>query len=167
VLYRDHFDFVFRNLRRLGVQSAQVDDAVQETFLVALKHIDKYVDGSSGKAWLFAITLRVAFNFRRSQTRKRSRLAAVRAFGASTPTTHPDPFERAANAEAARVLHAFLDDLDEDKRTVFIMAELEQMSAPEIATALDLNLNTVYARIRIARQAFARVIQELAQRRSK
>jgi len=50
---------VFRNLRRLGVQAAQLDDALQDVFLVALRHIDKYVEGTHGKAWLFAIALRV------------------------------------------------------------------------------------------------------------
>jgi RNA polymerase sigma-70 factor (ECF subfamily) len=162
VLYRDHFDFVFRNLRRLGVHSAQLDDAVQDTFMVALRHIDKYVDGSSGKAWLFAISLRVARNFRRGQIRKDSRLVSIRESATNSPAIHPDPFEQAAKAQAVRVLHAFLEDLDEDKRAAFIMTELEQMSAPEISEALGLNLNTVYARIRAARREFTRAVEALA-----
>jgi RNA polymerase sigma-70 factor (ECF subfamily) len=163
-LYRAHFDFVFRNLRRLGVPSAQIDDALQDVFLVALKHIDKYADGTHGKAWLFAIALRVARNYRRSQARKDSGLAPLRESGAFTRASEPDPFEHAAKAQAARLLHAFLDGIDEDKRSVFIMTELEQMSAPEIAQALDVNLNTVYARIRAARREFARAVDALSTR---
>jgi RNA polymerase sigma-70 factor (ECF subfamily) len=164
VLYRDHFDFVFRNIRRLGVQSAQLDDAVQDTFMIALKHIDKYDDGSSGKAWLFAIALRVARNLRRGQMRRASRLVSIRDSGAIATAVDADPFEHAAKAEAVRLLHAFLNDLDEDKRAAFIMSELEQMSAPEISAALGTNLNTVYARIRAARREFAHALEVRAQR---
>ncbi|MGE3633430.1 MAG: RNA polymerase sigma factor, partial [Sandaracinaceae bacterium] len=52
------------------------------------------------------------------------------------------------------LLHRLLSTLDEERRAVFILAELEQMSAPEIADALDLKLNTVYSRLRVARQKF-------------
>lgn len=162
VLYREHFDFVFRNLRRLGVPSAQLDDALQDVFLVALKHIDKYTDGSHGKAWLFAIALRVARNYRRSHARKLAGLAPLRESGLYERASDPDPFEHSVKAQAAQLLHAFLDGIDEDKRSVFIMTELEQMSAPEISAALDVNLNTVYARIRAARRDFARVVDALS-----
>jgi RNA polymerase sigma-70 factor (ECF subfamily) len=166
VLYREHFDFVFRNLRRLGVPSAQLDDAVQDAFLVALRHIDKYEAGSHGKAWLFAIALRVARNYRRTQQRKSSGLVPLQEDGTADRSGEAEPFDQIAKAEAARVLHAFLDSIDEDKRTAFIMMELEQMSAPEIAAALDVNLNTVYARVRAARQAFGRAIEKLGDRGS-
>jgi RNA polymerase sigma-70 factor (ECF subfamily) len=162
VLYREHFDFVFRNLRRLGVPSAQLDDALQDVFLVALRHIDKYEDGSHGKAWLFAIALRVARNYRRSHARKLSGLAPLRESGLYERASDPDPFEHAAKTQAARLLHAFLDGIDEDKRSVFIMTELEQMSAPEIAAALDVNVNTVYARIRAARREFTRAVEAVS-----
>jgi RNA polymerase sigma-70 factor (ECF subfamily) len=57
-----------------------------------------------------------------------------------------------------RVLHELLDQLDEDKREAFVLAELEGLTAPEIAQSLDLNVNTVYARIRAARIAFEQAI---------
>ena len=59
-----------------------------------------------------------------------------------------------ATLEGTRLLHALLDELDEDKREVFVLAELEEMSGPAIAEALDLHVSNVYARIRAARQAF-------------
>jgi RNA polymerase sigma-70 factor (ECF subfamily) len=163
-LYREHFDFVFRNLRRLGVAGAQIDDALQDVFLVVLRHFDKYQDGSYGKAWLFAIALRVARNYRRSERRRDSHLSALSPDGEHASNEH-NPFERAAQAQAARMLHAFLERIDEDKRSVFVMTELEQMSAPEIAAALRLNVNTVYARIRAARREFARAVATASDRR--
>jgi RNA polymerase sigma-70 factor (ECF subfamily) len=154
-LYREHFDFVFRNLRRLGVPEATVDDALQDVFLVVLRRIDGFQAGTHAKAWLFAIALRVAGNYRRALGRR----------GITAPLA-PDalasaqlgPFDRLSRNEAARVLHAFLESLDPDKRAVFVMAELEQMTAPEIAVALSANANTVYSRLRAARIAFEQLL---------
>jgi RNA polymerase sigma-70 factor (ECF subfamily) len=64
------------------------------------------------------------------------------------------PHDQAVASEAVRFLEAFLDTLGDAQRSVFILAELEQMSAPEIADALDVKLNTVYSRLRLARAAF-------------
>jgi RNA polymerase sigma-70 factor, ECF subfamily len=59
------------------------------------------------------------------------------------------------DAEAARTVNAILSTMLEEQREVFVLAELEQLSAPEIAEALDVKLNTVYSRLRLAREAFA------------
>src|SRR5262249_52352028 len=73
------------------------------------------------------------------------------------------PAEDAARAEAARALNAILDGMDDDKREVFVMAELEQMTVPEISDAIGANVNTVSSRLRAARQAFeAGVARRLA-----
>ncbi|MFI5307479.1 MAG: RNA polymerase sigma factor [Polyangiales bacterium] len=158
-LYRQHFDFVFRNVRRLGVPDAQVDDAVQDVFLVVLRQLHKFTEGTHSKAWLFAIALRVARNYRRRHSRKEG-LAAQLDPGALRAPEGDGPFEHALKAQAGRFLQAFLERIDDDKRSVFVMAELEQMSAPEIAAALELNLNTVYGRIRAARRAFELAVNE-------
>ena len=60
-------------------------------------------------------------------------------------------------ADAARIVNRLLDGLDDDQREVFVLAELEDLSAPEIAEALEVKLNTVYSRLRLARSAFAEV----------
>jgi RNA polymerase sigma-70 factor (ECF subfamily) len=71
----------------------------------------------------------------------------------ASPEERPD---RAVERSAAnRVLHTLLDELDEEKREVFVLAEIEQMSMPEIAEALAINVNTAYSRLRLAREAFA------------
>ena len=68
------------------------------------------------------------------------------------------PADEAARAQAVRALHEILATLDEDKREVFVLAELEQMTVPEIADAISVNLNTVYSRLRAARQAFDQAV---------
>ena len=149
-LYREHFDFVFRNLRRLGVADASVEDALQDVYLVVLRRIDEF-SGTHVKAWLSAILLRVASNYRRS-SRRRGPLEPLRE--EQLQAAQPGPFEEAARQQSRRILHAFLDSLDDHRRAVFVMAELEQMTAPEIAQAMSANVNTVYSWLRAGRAEF-------------
>jgi RNA polymerase sigma-70 factor (ECF subfamily) len=69
-----------------------------------------------------------------------------------------NPHDGAVRLEGVRLLHRLLDALADDKRVVFVLAELEQMSAPEIAAAIGVNVNTVYARLRAARRDFEQAV---------
>jgi RNA polymerase sigma-70 factor (ECF subfamily) len=150
-VYEAQFDFVWRSARRLGVSALHLDDVVQEVFLVVHRRLAEFEARSSLKTWLFAITRRVVSDYRRSARRKPSE-----PIGNYEPEASASCLADAqlARDEDARLLYALLDELDEDKREVFVLAELEQMSGPEIADALAENLNTVYARLRAARAAF-------------
>ncbi len=154
-LYEEHFGFVWRSVRYLGVPEAQTDDAVQDTFLVAHRRLADFEARSSPRTWLFAIALRVVRDHRRS-LRRRGRLHDE--LGRVTPASTPTPFDHTAHGEKLAVLHAALEALPEDQRAVFVLTELEQLSAPEIAQALELNLNTVYSRLRAARRKFAEIV---------
>ena len=159
-LYSQHFDFVFRNLRRLGVPPASVDDALQEVYLVVLRRISDLQHDMHLKAWLFAIVMRVANNQRRS-LRRRGNAEPLRELHLAS--TQPGPFDMTARAQAADFLHSFLNSLDDNRRATFVMAELEQLTAPEIAHTLSANLNTVYSWLRTARIAFSRAVESLNQ----
>lgn len=159
-VYDEHAELVWRGLRRLGVAESSVDDAVQEVFVVVHRRLPEFEGRSTLRTWLFGIMLGVARNVRRSARRRAPEGALAAEVGDEIPA--PDsrgPEGRAEDAEAIRTLHALLDELDEDKRAVLVMADLEEMTAPEIAAALSLNVNTVYARIRAARQAFEQAVQ--------
>jgi RNA polymerase sigma-70 factor (ECF subfamily) len=150
-VYEAQFDFVWRSARRLGVSALHLDDVVQEVFLVVHRRLAEFEARSSLKTWLFAITRRVVGDYRRSARRKPSE-----PIGNFEPEANPSCAADAqlVRDEDARLLYSLLDELDEDKREVFVLAELEQISGPEIAAALGENLNTVYARLRAARSAF-------------
>ena len=150
VVYEQHFDFVWRSLRRLGVRDALLDDAAQDVFVVVHKRLGEFEGRSSLKTWLFGVALRVARNYRRTAQRR-----DAESLPENVVDTHsPGPHEVTAQAEAVRTLHALLDALSDERRAVFVMMELEQMSAPEVADALGVNLNTVYSRLRKARSEF-------------
>jgi RNA polymerase sigma-70 factor (ECF subfamily) len=151
-VYREHFGFVWRSARRLGVADASLDDVVQEVFVVVHRRLATFEGRSSVRTWLFGITLRVARDHRRSAARRRDGHEV--AADPDTLATPGGPAESAERAEAVRLLHALLDELDDERREVFVMSELEQLPMPEIAEALGINVNTAYARLRTARQAF-------------
>ena len=155
-LYTEHFDFVWRSLRRLGVQAPAIDDAVQDVFIVMLRRHEEFRRQSSYRTWLFGIASNVARDYRR----KHARAADAAPISDTHATTSPGPLERASNAEALRLIERFLATLDDAKRDVFILAELEQLSAPEIASALGVKLNTVYSRLRAAREAFTTMVDQ-------
>ena len=166
-VHREHFAFVWRSARRLGVADPSLDDVVQEIFMVVHRRLDEFEGRSKLKTWLFGIVLRVVRDYRRTLRRKSPH--ALRADAAVDPDLLSDrsgkgPHESAANAEAVRLLHALLDDLDDEKREVFVLAELEQLVVPEIAEAIGVNVSTVYSRLRAARQQFE---QALARHRAK
>jgi RNA polymerase sigma-70 factor, ECF subfamily len=170
-MYRDGFSFVWRNLRRLGVAEESVRDATQDVFLVVHRRIDSFDGTSTVKTWLFAIALRVAQDYRRAARRKAlhavpSSLESERDPLDRVVARQAGPFEQAEAAQASRLLLQLLDELDEDRRSVFVLTELEQMSAPEIAEALGLNLNTVYGRLRSARQEFNQALARFRARRA-
>lgn len=148
-LYDAHFDFVWRSLRRLGVPVSSLDDATQDVFVIALRRRDDFEGRSAVKTWLFGIAWNVARNLSRSKTRREDPLSDAIVDG-----RHLGQEEAAARAEAVTTLYELLDGLDEDKRAVFVMAELEEMGASEIAAVTGVPENTVYSRLRAARSAF-------------
>jgi RNA polymerase sigma-70 factor, ECF subfamily len=149
-IYQQYFDFAWANLRRLGIPAAHLDDAVQELFIVVHRRLGEFAGRSTMKTWLAGIAWRIASEHRRHESRK----GGTEPLPDTLVAPGQDPLGAAVHAEALRELDALLDQLDEDKRVVFVLAELEQMSVPEIAAALAVNVNTVYSRLRAARSTF-------------
>ena len=162
-LYEAYFDFTWRTVRRLGVRDALLDDAVQDVFIVVHRRLGDFEGRSSIKSWIFGIARRVASDYRRRASRKdRGKVPAE----GLADSREPDPAEKAQRSEAVELLYQMLGGLEESKREVFVLAELEEMTVPEIAEAIDANVNTVYSRLRAARQAFERqVSRHLARER--
>lgn len=162
ILYEEYFPLVWRTARRLGVPDAFLDDVCQEVFLAIHRRLPYFTGRSSVRTWVFGFILNIVQVHHRSQRRKS---VSHRAVGEILdPDTLMDNAqasadERLRSAEAVRFAHQALEEIPDDKRVVFVMAELESMSATEIAKALELNVNTVYARLRAARRQFRRLVR--------
>lgn len=157
-LYHDEFAFAWRNLRRLGVPENQLRDAAQDVFLVVHRRLPEFEGRGTLRAWLYSIVLRVAAQYRRA--RRRKDLGHTEDAQLIEDTWRPGPEHRAEQNQSLRRLLELLERLDEAKRDVFILANLEGMTAPEIAGALELKLNTVYSRLRAARRELREALDQ-------
>ena len=155
-VYAAHVGFVWRVLRTFGVPEAQIEDAVQDVFVVVYRRLGEWQGKAAITTWLFAISRRVASGHRRRAGKPTEPL------GDELVDDRPggaDPFAEMSRSQAAATVFAILEQLDHDKRIVFALVELEQLSVPEVARMLDLNLNTAYSRLRLARQAFEAAVK--------
>ncbi len=159
-VYRQYLAFVWRNARGLGVQAAALDDVVQEIFVVVHRRLPDFAGHSTLRTWLSAIVLNVVRHHRRTVKRK-SPHELARGEPSDPEDLHAkghDPCEAAEMAEGTRLLQRLLDELDDGKREVLVLAELEEMPVPEIAEVLGLKLNTAYSRLRLARHEFEQAL---------
>ncbi|MFZ5438467.1 MAG: RNA polymerase sigma factor [Myxococcota bacterium] len=148
-LYRETFPSVWRVLARLGVPPADLHDAAQNVYLVAHRRRAEFTGRSSVKTWLVGIAVNVAADMCRTARRK-----PMHPLDERVPDAAPGPHERASQAESLALVSRLLETLPLERRQIFILSELEEFTAPEIAESLGLNLNTVYSRLRLARRDF-------------
>ena len=153
-VYAAHVAFVWRVLRTFGVSDAQLEDAVQDVFVVVHRRLPEWEGRSAMTTWLFAIARRVASSHRRRAGSDRTETLVEEPAGGS------DTFAAMSRAQASATVFSILQQLDEDKRIVFALVELEQLSVPEVAQMLELKLNTAYSRLRLARAAFEAAVRE-------
>lgn len=142
-LFEEHFGFVCRSLQRLGVREADLEDIAQELFLAVHRALPESDRSRPIKPWLFGFAVRYASNYRRLSWHRGRELDDMPV----SPKIHD-------KLAAKRTVLAALERLDFDKRVVLVMHDLEQLTAPEIAEELGIPLNTVYSRVRLAREAF-------------
>ncbi len=154
-VYRDQVDFVVRIARQLGVPPAHVEDVVHEVFIVVHRRLPDYEPRGSLRSWLYGITKRVVMHHRRHAQRLQAREQR-----APVPAPPREPDEALARRRAAQAAETCLAQLDEDQRVVLVLSDLEGMTAPEIAEAVGVKLNTVYSRLRLARRRFERLLAE-------
>jgi RNA polymerase sigma-70 factor (ECF subfamily) len=156
-----HFDFIWRTLRRLGVPEDEVDDAAQKVFLVALRRRQDIALGSE-RAFLFSTAVHTANDVRRARARKREISDEDAIEQAIEPMA--DAEELLDRKRARKLLDDVLDAMELQLRLVFVLAELEELTAPEIASLLGVPIGTVGSRLRRARDEFRLIAKRLRAR---
>lgn len=155
-IYGAEVDFVARLVRRLGIPSAEQDDTIQDVFVVLHQKLPEFDGRVPIRHWLYRIVRNVCFNRRRSVWRN-----TLRWFGRGEPTD-PDglmderqsPDQAAEHSEAQRLLYDLLAKLDATQREVFVLSELEGLTALEISEIQGVCVSTVGSRLRAARRRF-------------
>lgn len=152
-VYRTHARFVWRVAAQLihPHEGTEVDDVVHDVFLIVQRRLSQFDRGKDVRSWLYGITRNVVALHRRGRERARRRVQGVVPPGAPI-----DPERVAQHGEVAAAMARFLEQLDEDQRVVFVLVEVEEMTAPEVAAVVGAPVNTVYSRLRLARRRFDR-----------
>jgi len=151
-VYARYFEFVWATARRLGVEASAMDDVVQEIFIAIHGSLHTLQRADALKSWVYSVARRTVSNHHRALRARGGKGTTV--VDEQLASQQPTPFEVTQKNSDLQVLANLLAELDEPKREVFALVELEEMSVPEVADALDIPVNTAYSRLRAARLAF-------------
>ena len=161
-VYRQYFDFVWSCTRRFGVDPGAMDDVVQEIFIVIHGKLHTLERPEALRSWIYGVVRRTVSTHRRAGRARAAGLTVDEDI--ELESVSPSPFEQTeTNAELA-LLAQLLETLAPAKREVFSLVELEELTVPEVAEALEIPLNTAYSRLRAARQAFEAALVRLEKR---
>lgn len=158
-LYATHCEFVGRVARAHGVEHGSIDDVVHEVFLVARARLDNLDPTRSARAWLAGIARNVVLHHHRSTGRRLRRLAAL-----VPPESVPLPDECVARRQAAAAIQRFVTELTAEKREVFVLMEIEKMTARDVEAIVGVDHRTLHSRLRAARLEFAAFVRRLGDR---
>jgi RNA polymerase sigma-70 factor, ECF subfamily len=157
-VFREHAAFVWRVLRRLGVNERDVEDVCQEVFLIVHKKLGGFEGRSSLRTWIYGICIRAASDYRKRAFRRNEKLTESPPEAVSAS----DPHGEAAGKQARLLLDRILDELDDDKRAVFVLYEIEELPMADVAAAVDCPVQTAYSRLHAARALVEKAAAELA-----
>ena len=153
-LYATHVAFVWRALRGFGVPSQSLEDATQDVFVVVHRRFGAWGEDDRLRPWLWGVARRVASARRRTLERHQRKLDAL-----PRPEQERPVDARADARHRLERVAVAVDALAPPRREVWILAELEGMRPPEIARLLGCKLNTVYSRLRRAREDLAAMLE--------
>lgn len=152
-VFDEYAPFVLRVVRHLGVAEGDVPDQCQEVFVAVYQGMASFEGRSSLRTWIYGICLRVASNYRRRAYIRREKAVAE-------PPDRADPRDMAETSHNRAALSALLDTLDEEKRDVFVLYELEELPMKEVAEICACPLQTAYSRLRAARRLLLETYQQ-------
>ncbi len=157
-IYRSHVSFVWRICQRMRVPEMNIDDAVQDVFIVVHRRLVDFDGSVPLRAWLYGIVSRVVADHRKRFRRKESAVSPMdseRNLGVETfASSLPAPERSLEASQALGLVEQLLERLPEEKREALVLSRLYEMTVPEIAAATGGNVNTIYSRLRVAEREF-------------
>ena len=147
-LFDRYASFVWRTLKYQSVADRDLDDVSQEVFLVVFRKLPEFEAHGSVRAWIYGVCIRVAADYRKRARHRHEILVSETPDGAIEPVASLE-MERSA---ARQALTAMIQRLDEDKRAVLVLHEIENLPMTEVALIVDCPLKTAYSRLAAARK---------------
>lgn len=146
--------------RHLGVDVGELDDVVQDVFVIIYERFHTLEKPESLRSWIYGILRRVVSKYHRTKRTALIKTGTVRVGPEMLISDISTPQQLTEHSEQAKLVWSMLEKLDATKREIFVLAEVAEMTAPEIAAAIDIPLNTVYSRLRAARQELDEALQK-------
>jgi RNA polymerase sigma-70 factor (ECF subfamily) len=147
-VFDEHARYIWRTLRHLGIPDADAPDLCQEVFIAVHRKLPSFEGRSTLRTWLYGICIRVASEHRRRPHVRNERPASEPAPEGSSPSeSAPD-----TRLEQRAAVHRLLSVLDEDKRLVVVLYEIEGFSMKEVAEIAGCPLQTAYSRLHAGRE---------------
>lgn len=143
---------VYRLALSLGHRKADAEDLMQDTFVAAMEGVGRFEGRSSVRTWLTSILIR--------QSGRRRRYLSLRATEMLDESGHPASQHASHKQERRLDVHAMLDSLSQEHRTVLVLRELQGLSYDEIAAVLHVPRGTVESRLFRARNVLRERFQE-------
>jgi RNA polymerase sigma-70 factor (ECF subfamily) len=156
-IVQEHNTFIARVLEKAGVPQAELDDAIQRTFITVTRRLDD-VHAGSEKSFVFQVALNVAAHARRNLARRREVCSDQLDDVVIAPTT---PEHIAERKEMRKLIDDIVASMGEPLRSVFVLNQFDAMSMGEIAGLLGVPIGTVASRLRRAREVFRRHIMAI------
>ena len=159
-IYESMVDYVWNVVCRMGVPQSDAEDVVQEVFVTVYRRLGEFEGRAQLKTWVFTIAVHLVQHYFRTHARKPGDRASSKGteIQALVDQRENGPANQVERRERYDALDRVLGQLDEGKRLVFVLAELEQLTLVEIGEIVGANPNTVATRLRAARQAFEKAL---------
>jgi RNA polymerase sigma-70 factor (ECF subfamily) len=147
-IFKTESSYVWKTLKRLGVPDRDLQDVTHDVFMTVHRRFDDYDATRPVRPWLFGIAFRTALRYRELARNQREVMGDPVEVADETPSAD----EQLVAHQARQLLLQALASVDLEQRAAFVMHDIDGFSVPEIATALAVPLNTVYSRLRLARE---------------
>lgn len=149
-IFEREYGYIRNSVVRMGIRASDVPDVVHDIFLVVHEKLPTFDPTRPLRPWLFGISFRVAIGIKRRMGYRQERLEGTEAPEHASGGRSPE--QQLSDAECRMQLGAAMNLLDDEKRAVFVLHDLDGVSMPVVAESLDIPLNTAYSRLRLARE---------------
>jgi RNA polymerase sigma-70 factor, ECF subfamily len=148
----------FRVLQRLGVRDAEIDDALQIVLVTADRKFDDIPNRAELKAYICAACVNVARDVGRRRARRTAQSAPLDDLEEEPPALDADPADLLERKQTLAMVQRVLETMLPERREVFVLYELEELTGREISEHLGVPPGTVASRLRKAREDFRQAI---------
>jgi RNA polymerase sigma-70 factor, ECF subfamily len=159
-VYRAQFRHVWNFLQFLGVPMRDLEDVTHDVFVTVYRRLHTYDPLRPLRPWLTGVAVRVASDYRRRAHTYRE----VMTQDLHPIESRPDAEAQLTQKQTLEILLRALDTLNYEHRLLIVLCEIEENSVVEVAELLELPLNTLYSRLRRARERFTTAVRSLNSR---